>query len=220
MRFVSFEFDPLLAKPRSKLKNSYFVEVANGKSVSIDSVIGNCKLNLNGNKFSIYLIPMQLGSFDIIVGMNWLSVQRAEIVCFDKFIRISLSNGQILRVSGEKPPSSSLNHITCFQAQTYLRKKYVAFIAHVMEKKERKIEDTLVIREYPEVFPEDVSSLPPTHEVEFRIDLMPDATPIARAPYRLAPLRCKSCLINSKNFLTKGSFALVHHLGAHPFFSS
>ncbi|XP_076909710.1 uncharacterized protein LOC143567080 [Bidens hawaiensis] len=171
---------PLLAKPRSKLKNSYSVEVANGKSVTIDLVIRNCKLNLNGHKFSIDLIPMQLESFDIIVGMDWLSVHRDEIVCFEKFIRIPLVDGQILRVSGEMPSSSSLNFITYFQAQIYLRKKYVALVAHVVEKKERKIKDIPVVREYPEVFPVDVSSLPPNHDVEFCIDLVPGATPIAR----------------------------------------
>ncbi|XP_076944546.1 uncharacterized protein LOC143615266 [Bidens hawaiensis] len=77
MRFVSFEFEPLLAKTRSNLKNLYSVEVANGKSISIDSVIQNCKLDLNDHKFSIDLIPMQLGSFDIIVCMDWLTVHRA-----------------------------------------------------------------------------------------------------------------------------------------------
>ncbi|XP_076915769.1 uncharacterized protein LOC143575228 [Bidens hawaiensis] len=186
MSFVSFGFEPLLTTPRSKLKKSYSVEVANGKFVSIDSVIRNCNLDLNGHKFSINLIPMKLGRFDIIVGMDWLSVHRTEIVCFEKFICMPLFDSQILSFSGEKPFPSSLNLITCFQAQTYLRKKYVAFVAHAVERKERKIEGIPVVREYPEVFPNDVSGLPPTLEVEFRIDLMP-GTPITRAPYHLAP---------------------------------
>ncbi|XP_076941228.1 uncharacterized protein LOC143610715 [Bidens hawaiensis] len=127
------------------------------------------------------------GSFDSIVGMDWFSSHRAEIVCFEKIIRIPIADGQTLRVIGEKPSPSSLNLITCSQAHTYLRKKYVAFVAHVVEKKEHKIEDNLVVREYHEVFPDEVFGLPLIREVEFRIDLMPGATLIAKAPYRLAP---------------------------------
>ncbi|XP_076915816.1 uncharacterized protein LOC143575288 [Bidens hawaiensis] len=147
MSFVSLEFELLLAKPWSKLKSSYTVKVANGKSVTIDSVIRSCKMNLNGHTFSVDLIPMELGSFDIIVGMNWLSSHRVEVVRFEKFIRIPLTDGQTLHVLGEKPSPSSLNLITCSQAQTYLRKKYAAFMAHVAEKKEQNIEDIPVVRE-------------------------------------------------------------------------
>ncbi|XP_076946049.1 uncharacterized protein LOC143617341 [Bidens hawaiensis] len=166
MSFGSFEFESLLAKPRSKLKSSYTVEVANGKSVMIDSVIRSCKMNLNGHTFSIDLIPMQLGSFNIIVCMDWLSSHRAKIVCFEK--------------------------------------KYVAFVAHIVEKKEQKIEDIPVVREYPEVFPNDVSGLPPVHEVEFRIDLVPGATPIAKAPYCLAPSKMQELSTQLQEILEKG----------------
>ncbi|GKF07972.1 hypothetical protein Tco_0042196 [Tanacetum coccineum] len=59
-----------------------------------------------------------------------------------------------------------------------------------MEKKsnEKRLEDIPVVREFPEVFPEDLPGLPPVCQVEFQIDLIPGAAPVARAPYRLAPL--------------------------------
>ncbi|XP_076934169.1 uncharacterized protein LOC143600333 [Bidens hawaiensis] len=144
-------------------------------------------MNLNGHTFSIDLMPMKLGSFDIIVGMDWLSSHRTEIVCFEKIIRILISDGQTLRVIGEKPSPSILNLITCSQSHTYLCKKYVALVAPIVEKKEQKIEDIPIVREYPEVFPNDVSGLPPIREVEFCIGLVLGATPTAKAPYRLAP---------------------------------
>lgn len=78
--FVSFDFEPLLAIPRVRLENSFSVEVANGEPIIINSIIRNCTLNLNEHNFSIDLIPMQLGSFDIIVGMDWLSQNRAEVI--------------------------------------------------------------------------------------------------------------------------------------------
>ncbi|GJV12306.1 hypothetical protein Tco_1353847 [Tanacetum coccineum] len=57
--------------------------------------------------------------------------------------------------------------------------------------KGRRLEDVPVVQEFPEVFPEDLPGIPPTRQVEFRIDLVPGATPVARAPYRLAPFEMK-----------------------------
>nr|GFD41209.1 putative reverse transcriptase domain-containing protein [Tanacetum cinerariifolium] len=57
--------------------------------------------------------------------------------------------------------------------------------------KEKRVEDVPVIRDFLEVFPEDLPGLPPPSQVEFRIDLIPSATPVARAPYRLAPSELK-----------------------------
>ena len=68
--FVSAEFEKLLMCNRTKLPKSFTVEVANGKSITVDSVLQDCKLILNDHSFPIDLIPMQLGSFDIIVGMD------------------------------------------------------------------------------------------------------------------------------------------------------
>ena len=163
--FVSIDFEPLLATPRVKLVESFTVEVADGKPVTLNSIINNCTLNLNEHQFPIDLIPMQLGSFDIIVCMDWLAKNHAEIVCFEKCIRIPLEDGQTLKVYGEKP-SSGLKLMSCTKAQKYLRKKYVAFLAHIVKKdKERKIEDIPIIREFTEVFPDDVSGLPPVRQV-------------------------------------------------------
>ncbi|XP_076926826.1 uncharacterized protein LOC143590100 [Bidens hawaiensis] len=127
------------------------VEVANGNAIVIDPAIRDGVITLNDVKCRIDLIPMQMGSFDVIVGMDWLTLNRAEVVCFEKFLHIPLTNGRILNVF----------------AQRYLRKKYVAFIALVMEKehKEKKISDIAVVRDFPEVFLEDVFGLPPIRQV-------------------------------------------------------
>ncbi|GJS69384.1 hypothetical protein Tco_0702225 [Tanacetum coccineum] len=55
------------------------------------------------------------------------------------------------------------------------------------ESKEKRLEDVPTVRDFPKVFPEDLPGLPPTRQVEFQIDLVPGAAPVARAPYRLAP---------------------------------
>ncbi|XP_076891984.1 uncharacterized protein LOC143543543 [Bidens hawaiensis] len=120
--------------------------------------------------------------------MDWLSLHRAEILCFEKIIRIPIEGGIILNVAGEKP-FSKLNLMSCLEAQRYLRKKYVAFLALFTTKahEEKQLSDIPIVRDFPEVFPKDVSGLPPIRQVEFRIDLVPGANPVAKAPYRPAP---------------------------------
>ncbi|GKF34651.1 putative reverse transcriptase domain-containing protein, partial [Tanacetum coccineum] len=71
------------------------------------------------------------------------------------------------------------------------------FLAHVTAKevedksKKKRLEDVPIVQYFPEVFPEDLSGLPPTQQVEFQIDLVPGAAPVARAPYRLVPSKMK-----------------------------
>ncbi|GKF55720.1 hypothetical protein Tco_0166060, partial [Tanacetum coccineum] len=68
---------------------------------------------------------------------------------------------------------------------------------------ERQIEDVPVVRDFPEVFPEDFPRLPPTHQVEFHIELIPRAAPVARAPYRLAPAEMKELAEQLKELFDK-----------------
>ncbi|KAI3686867.1 hypothetical protein L1987_80556 [Smallanthus sonchifolius] len=209
--FVSLTFESRLAKQRKKLDNSYFVEIANGKSITINSVIRDCNLELNNHEFSVDLLPMQLGSFDIIIGMDWLSKHHAEVICYEKCIRIPLPSGDTLVIFGKKP-CRGLQLMSCTLAQKYLRKKYVAFLAHVVDTKDKgkKLQDILIIRDFPKVFPEDLPGLPPPRQVEFRIDLVPGATPVAKAPYRLAPSEMQELASQLQELLSKGFIRPSH----------
>ncbi|GJX59967.1 putative reverse transcriptase domain-containing protein [Tanacetum coccineum] len=80
------------------------------------------------------------------------------------------------------------------------------FVAHVTEKepKEKRLKDVPVIRDFPEVFPDDLPGLPPPRQVEFKIELVPGAAPVARAPYRLAPSEMKELADQLQELLEKG----------------
>ena len=99
--FVSFEFEKLLSRKRSYLSSSFEVEVATGRTTAVNSILRDCTLELNNHIFPIDLILMQLGSFDVIIGIDFLRENHAEIVCFEKMIRFSLANGDLLCVYGE-----------------------------------------------------------------------------------------------------------------------
>ncbi|KAK1421863.1 hypothetical protein QVD17_24549 [Tagetes erecta] len=185
--FVSLEFEPLLDLNLTKLDKPFTVEIADGQSITVDTIITNCKLNLNKRNFSIPLIPMKLGSFDVIIGMDWLAKNRDEIIYYDKCIRIPIPSGDTLNVFGEKP-SKGLKLMSCIEARKCLNKKCMAFLAHVIDTKVKgkELQDIPIARDFPEVFHEDLNGLPPIREVEFKIDLIPGATPVAKASYRLA----------------------------------
>ncbi|GJR24292.1 reverse transcriptase domain-containing protein [Tanacetum coccineum] len=101
--FVSTTSITLLGIEPSDLGFSYEIEIANGQLIEIKKVIRDCKLEIEGHTFDIDLIPFGHGSFDVIVGMDWLIQHTAEIVFHEKVARIPLPQGKILRVLGEKP---------------------------------------------------------------------------------------------------------------------
>ncbi|GJZ19579.1 hypothetical protein Tco_0556169 [Tanacetum coccineum] len=153
--FVMLNIDPV------KIRASYEVELADGRVVSTNTVLKGCTLNLVNYIFEIDLMLIELGTFDVIIGMDWLVKQDA-----------------------------------------------------VIRSKEKPLEDVPVIRDFPEVFPEELSGLPPSRQVEIRIDLVPGVVPIARAPYRLAPSEMKSCR-TFERAMEKGLFVRFIHRGEH-----
>ncbi|KAJ0492843.1 putative nucleotidyltransferase, Ribonuclease H [Helianthus annuus] len=186
--YVSLEFSQRLGITPTPLEVKQVVELADGKTIEASNVLFGCKLDLVGQVFDIDLLPVTLGSFDIVVGMDWLSKHQAEILCKEKIVRIPLPDGESLLVQGHRS-GTMVGIITAMRAQQYLQKGYPAMLALVTnaQPEERKIEDLPVVREFADVFPEELPGLPPHRQVEFQIDLAPGAAPIARAPYRLAP---------------------------------
>ncbi|GKB77193.1 putative reverse transcriptase domain-containing protein [Tanacetum coccineum] len=183
--FVSTTFIPLLGIKPSDLGFSYEIEIASGQLVEINKVIKGCKLEIKGHEFDINLIPFERGSFDVIIGMDWLSNHKAEIICHEKVVRIPLPDGKVLRVIGERP-EEKMRHLVSAKA------------------KEKKQEEMVVVRYFPEVFPDDVLGLPPIREIKFRIELVPGAIPVAKSPYRLAPSEMEELSGQLKELQDKG----------------
>ncbi|GKA05080.1 hypothetical protein Tco_0684200, partial [Tanacetum coccineum] len=105
---------------------------------------------------------------------------------------------------------SVITIISCTKVQKYLLKGSHVFLAYVTVKKtedkskEKQLEDVPVVKDFPEVFPEDLPGLPPVRQVEFHIDLVPGAAPVARAPYRLAPSEMKELSDQLQELYDKG----------------
>nr|GEU58757.1 putative reverse transcriptase domain-containing protein [Tanacetum cinerariifolium] len=172
--FVSTKFSTLINIKPVEIDTSYEVELADGKIVSTNNVLKGCALNLLNHSFPIDLMVIELGSFNVVIRMDWLSKNDAAILCGKKKVRIPLKNKALI-IEAQVTGTVS---------------------------KEKRVKDVLV-------FPEDLPGLLPPRQVEFRIDLVPGATLVARAPYRLAPSKLKELSEQLKELSEKGKANVV-----------
>nr|GEV23304.1 hypothetical protein [Tanacetum cinerariifolium] len=153
-------------------------------NVVTDTIMRGCTLNFLNHPFNIDLMLVELGSFDVIIGVDWLrSNNRRE---------------------------SRLTIISCSKSQEYMAKGCQIFLAQISSKKEedkskgKQLKDVPIVRDFPEVFFEDLPGLPPARPVEFQIDLIPRFAPVARAPYQLAPFEMKELSEKLQELSDKG----------------
>ncbi|GJT59344.1 putative reverse transcriptase domain-containing protein [Tanacetum coccineum] len=138
--FMSTAFSSLINIAPTSLENSYDVELADGKIVGIDTIIQGCTLNFLNHPFNIDLMLVELGSFDVIIGMDWLRRCHAVIVCDGKLVRILYGN-ETLIFRGNKSNNvkeSRLTIISCSKAQEYMAKGCQIFLAKISAKKEEE----------------------------------------------------------------------------------
>ncbi|GKC88014.1 putative reverse transcriptase domain-containing protein [Tanacetum coccineum] len=157
--FVSTTFIPLLDIKPSNLGFSYEIEIASGQLVEINKVICGFKLEVEGYTFDIDLIPFGHRSFDVIVGMDWLSRHKAKIVCHEKVVRNPLPNGEMIRFLEERP-EEKVRHLKSEKA------------------KEQKLKDIVIVRNFSETLvrlrslrtgkPPRIQSEGEEHEVAFQ----------------------------------------------------
>nr|CAN61139.1 hypothetical protein VITISV_009489 [Vitis vinifera] len=137
------------------------------------------------------LVLLDLQDFDVILGMDWLASYHASVNCFEKRVTFSIP-GQPKFSFERKHVDRPLCMISALRASSLLKKGCQGFLASVMSNEsDLKLEDIPIVREYPDVFPEDLPGLPPEREVEFTIDLVPGTGPMSKAPYRMAPVELK-----------------------------
>ncbi|GJR25739.1 putative reverse transcriptase domain-containing protein [Tanacetum coccineum] len=147
--FVSTAFSSQIDITPSTLDHYYDVELANGRIIRLNTIIQGCKLNFLNHPFNIELMPVELGSFDVIIGMDWLAKYQA-----------------IIKQPGKQ--DSFLNIISCTKTQKYMLKGCPIFLAHVTTKEiedkseKKRLEDVPILRDFPKVFPED---LPGYHQL-------------------------------------------------------
>nr|GFA03839.1 putative reverse transcriptase domain-containing protein [Tanacetum cinerariifolium] len=165
---------------------SYVVELVDGRISKTNIVLRGCTLGLLGHPFDIDIMPVELGSFDVIIGMDWLAKYHALIVCDKKAVRIPYGDEVLIIRGDDCDGRSKLNIILCTKTRKYIQKGCQVYLAQVTSKKAEDKSDEKRL--------EDVSI----------IDLVPGAAPVARAPYRLAPAEMQELSTQLQELSNKG----------------
>ncbi|KAK1384047.1 hypothetical protein POM88_021782 [Heracleum sosnowskyi] len=175
--FISETFARKLNCLMEPLNGVLSVEIANQDRIPVSSYCPRCEIEILGSRFYADLLPFKLGEFDVILGMDWLTDYDARIDCKDKRVTLVTPEKKELIFKGEKQTKKFL---TMIQTKRLLKQGCEAYLAYVIdtEKEVSKIEDISVVREFPDVFPEELPGLPPNREIEFAIYLTPGAEPV------------------------------------------
>ncbi|KAA3488101.1 DNA/RNA polymerases superfamily protein [Gossypium australe] len=187
----------------------FTIKVSNplSKSVLVDKICKNCSLMFRDICFPADLMLFPFDEFDIILGMDWLTLHDVVVNCKRKTIDLRCPNNEIVRIESDELNGLPVV-ISVLKAQSYVKKGYETYFAYVIDSKasEKKFESVPVVCEYSDVLPQELPGLPPIREVEFGIELLLSTTPISIALYRMAPTELKE-LMSQLQELTDRGFA-------------
>ena len=175
-------------------------------TMSASRVHRGCVLNLFSERYSIDLVSIPLQGSKVIIEMEWLEPNGAMINCEQQLVRVrNLSVGELV-IPGE---GASHGPALCSLARgrRYLQQGCSGFLAYVADTRvegKSELNRMLIVRDFPDVFPKDLPRVPPEGQVEFQIDLVPGAAPLAKAPYHLAPPEMQELSTQLHKFLDKG----------------
>jgi hypothetical protein len=202
--FVSPSFACHLGKEPELLDFLMMVDIPIGDSLVTDLVYRSCVVQVADRELLIDLILLDIQDFDVILGMDWLSPYHASVDCYSKRVTFHIPNQSEFHFEGIK--EASLPLISAMRAYRLLRKGFHDYLAYVFNSKSELLELDRIreVKEFPDVFPEDLPRLPPDREIEFSIDLLSGTTPISKAPYRMAPVELEELKRQQKELLDKG----------------
>ncbi|GAV75255.1 zf-CCHC domain-containing protein/RVP_2 domain-containing protein [Cephalotus follicularis] len=186
--FISAHFASCLDVTPDCLSYTLNVSTPTGTSMYTDSVYRSCEMSMEGIPLYADLIVLPICDFDVILGMDWLSAHHARKDCYHKTVDFCLPDGTTFQFKGDKGFSTPI--ISFVRASRYLEKGCTGYSAHVIDRRKEKglsLEEIPVVCKFPDVFPDDLGSLPPKRSMEFVIDLVPGMAPISKSPYRMAP---------------------------------
>ena len=162
------------------------------------------KVRVNGRDFISDMLVMDISDYDALLGFDWLVQHVATIDCLHRTVRFELSGGScIFKCRGAK---EVVPYISAIETRHLIESGYPAYLVMIMNSdiKVPEISNIPVVSEFVDVFPDEISGLPPDREIDFNINLMPGTIPISKAPYRMAPAELKELKVQLEEMLEKG----------------
>jgi hypothetical protein len=172
-----------------KHAKSWLVQLATGTKRKVVDFISDFEFNLDGQNIKTNLNILSLGSYDMIIGMDWLERHKAVLDCYTKTLNYK-DDCDTTRTTQGIPKPVSVRQVSAMQLKKCMRKGcqvYAIQVTNLLEKEDKpKLEDFVVLREFRDMFVDEIPELPPRREIDFSIDLLPGSTPISKAPYRMS----------------------------------
>lgn len=199
--FISAAFASALGLEVAQLASPLRVESPVGGTVDLDRGCRGCEIEVVGHRLPFSFVLLDMSSFDVILGMDWLSSYRAVIDCFRQRVTVCTLGGDYFYFLGDRV-DRALSPV--FDPRSKNELSYLLATLLDSESARTRVELPSVVCEYPKVFPEDLTSLPPHREIEFTIDLVLGTAPISMAPYKFAPAELHEFKIQLQELLDKG----------------
>ena len=201
--FMEHVFDKVPAM--EKLAYDMHVTSPLGHNVSVNSIYRNCPIVIYTREFLDDLITLPFREFDFILSMDWLSKHRAIVNCGQKTVVLRCFDQTEVIIQGIGSSVMS-NVISTMQARRFMRKGCETFLAVILDSKRGQVdvEKIPVVREFLDVFPEELPGIPLEREVDLAIEIVPGTVPMSRAPYKMAPTELKELKSQLQELLDKG----------------
>ncbi|KAL2233225.1 UNVERIFIED_CONTAM: Transposon Tf2-12 polyprotein [Sesamum indicum] len=203
--YISSEFASKIPGENSPLGCNLMVYLPVGGGVIVNSVRKGSLVRIGDVNLPVDLIVLDLKEFDVILGMDWLAQHKAIVDCYKKEVMIECSGESKVILVGDRQVVP-VCVISAMEARRLMLEGCEAYLAHVVdtEKVNPTLEEIPVVRDFPEVFPDDLPGLPPHRKVDFAIETLPGVAPISIAPYRMAPVELHQLKKQIEELLGKG----------------
>lgn len=187
-----------------------------GETCVVSTMYQNCVIQIDGEKFTDNLIPLDIQEFDTILEVDFLFKYHTTIDCHQKKVVLQQLGGFKVIFKGDKKILPTCN-ILAIKASKLLRKGYMTYLAHVVDMhiSKLKIEEIPVVQDSPNVFREELLGLSPNKEIELSIELIPVIVPISQTPYKMAPKGLKELKTRLQEFVDKRYVRPSVSLGVH-----
>ncbi|XP_058768128.1 uncharacterized protein LOC131641848 [Vicia villosa] len=174
--FIAADCIKRLGLVLSSMNGEMVVEVPAKGLVTTSLVCLKCPLSIFNRNFAVDLVCSPLSGMDVILGMNWLEYNYVHINCYNKTVRFSSAEEEEAGLVSPK------------QFRQLLKEgaEMFSLMATLSIENQTIINELQVVREFPEVFPDEIPDVPPERDVEFAIDLVPGTRPVSMAPYRMS----------------------------------
>ena len=190
--FISCEYVARVEMTLVPLECGLEIATPTGESLWPSQMLKGSLFSIENQDMEADLILIDLKGLDVILGMDWLASNYDSMDCFRKEVIFRRPGLPVIVFYGEwrRTPSGLISVI---YARCLLQKGCSGFLAHIVDTRsdEARIEDVPVVRDFQDVFPDDLPGPPPEREVDFPIDLVPGTAPISLPPYRMAPAELK-----------------------------